>query len=98
MTRNDILTEVYNSQIINKMASKYLPRFKNNDDLDDYIGECLKILCELPEDKLINLYNDGELYFYAVAVAKNQLFNAKSNYHKLMQHNIIKVEYNAEED
>lgn len=93
MTRNDILTEVYNSQIINKMASKYITRFKG--DIDDYISFCLEVVCEIPEDKLIQLYTEGQLYFYIVSIARNQLLNSKSAYNKLMENNIDKMSLNT---
>ena len=58
MTREDILTEVYNSDIIQKIANKYKSWLGNN--IDDFVSHCLVIACEIPEKKLKKLYNDGQ--------------------------------------
>lgn len=90
-TRQDILTEVFNSQCVQKIGYKFNNLTKN--DVDDYIGYCLQAICEIPEDKLLKLYNTNQLYFYVVSVCKNQLFNKKSEYNKLMENNIDKVNF-----
>ena len=78
MTRDDILTEVYNSQVLNKMANKYISRLKGN--TDDFISHCLLILCEMDEAKLVKLYNDKQLYFYIIRVCTNQAVNQSSTF------------------
>lgn len=79
-TREYILTEVYNSNILKKMANKYASKLKG--DIDDFVSHCLLIICEIPEDKLVKLYNDNQLYFYVVKIANNQCWNDKSTFNK----------------
>lgn len=82
MSRDSILEEVYKSQILNKMANKYISRLGGN--VDDYISHCLLILCEMDEAKLVKLYNDNQLYFYIVRICVNQAVNSSSTFNNEM--------------
>ena len=79
-TREYILTEVYNSNILNKMANKYASKLKG--DIDDFVSHCLLIICEIPEDKLVRLYEQGQLYFYIVKITNNQCWNSGSTFNR----------------
>lgn len=90
-TRDEILTEVYKSDILKKMANKYASKLKG--DIDDFVSHCLLIICEIPEDKLVRLYEQEQLYFYVIALARNQIVNIKSTFNKELDKEIIKIEY-----
>lgn len=90
--RNEVLDEVYRSDIIQKMANKYAATIQNN--MDDFISHCALLLCELPEEKLMKLYNKGELYFYVVKVCSNQAWNLSSTFHKQITNNLKTVPLN----
>lgn len=94
--REKILTEVYNSKIVDKMAKKLYYRLRNQ--TEDYISFIYETICTLDEDKLIKLYDKGELYFYIVSICKNQVVNDKSDYNRLMENNIIKTELGDAKD
>jgi hypothetical protein len=65
--RSKILTEFYNSIEVNDAISKMHP-VELQDDLK---GELFLILAELPEEKLIGLYQAKQLRFYVVRVMLN---------------------------
>jgi hypothetical protein len=65
--RSSILTEFYNSIEVNDAISKMHP-VELQDDLK---GELFLILAELPEEKLIGLYQAKQLRFYVVRVMLN---------------------------
>jgi hypothetical protein len=65
--RSNILTEFYNSVEVNDAISKMHP-VELQDDLK---GELFLILAELPEEKLIGLYQAKQLRFYVVRVMLN---------------------------
>ena len=81
-SRDSILEEVYKSQVFRKIANKYISKLKGN--ADDFVGYCLLVACEMEESKLIKLYNDGQLWFYLVRIARNQCWNDKSDFNKLI--------------
>lgn len=65
--RSKILTEFYNSIEVNDAISKMHP-VELQDDLK---GELFLILAELPDEKLIGLYQAKQLRFYVVRVMLN---------------------------
>ncbi|CAB4137229.1 hypothetical protein UFOVP316_27 [uncultured Caudovirales phage] len=65
--RSKILTEFYNSIEVNDAISKMHP-IELQEDLK---GELFLILAELPEEKLIGLYQAKQLRFYVVRVMLN---------------------------
>lgn len=65
--RSKILTEFYNSIEVNDAISKMHP-VELQEDLK---GELFLILAELPEEKLIGLYEAKQLRFYVVRVMLN---------------------------
>lgn len=78
MTRNDILTELFNDNLFEKMATVYntkLGQYK-----EDFIQFMYLTTCEIPEEKLIDLHNKGELNYYLFYVGKAQAFNNNSDF------------------
>jgi len=78
MGRNEILVEFWQSEEVNKAFSKMHP-IELQDDLK---SEVFLILSELPEDKLIALYDRKELRFYIVRVMLNLVQNANNQFYK----------------
>lgn len=93
--RDKILKDIYNSQIINKLASKHISKL--NDYRDDFIQEMYLLLCEMPEDKLISLYENKELDYYIIYVAKAFAFNDNGDFWEKMKGR-IKFEYTLDND
>ena len=90
MGRNEILIEFWQSEEVNKAFSKMHP-IELQDDLK---SEVFLILAELPEEKLIGLYDRKELRFYIVRVMLNLLQNANNQFFKLYRNF---VEYTPKE-
>lgn len=81
MTKNEIITEIYNSNIVVKLAKKYGSYIKDY-NIDDFCQEIYLILAEMPDDKLINLYNTKQLDFYIISIIRNQATNDISTFNK----------------
>lgn len=90
MGRNEILIEFWHSEEVNKAFAKMHP-VELQDDLK---SEVFLILSELPEEKLIGLYDRKELRFYIVRVMLNLVQNANNQFFKLYRNF---VEYTPKE-
>ena len=78
MGRNEILTEFWLSEEVNKAFSKMHP-IELQDDLK---SEVFLILAELPEEKIIGLYDRKELRFYIVRIMLNLVQNSNNQFFK----------------
>lgn len=67
MGRNEILIEYWNNEEVNNAFSKMQP-IELQEDLK---AEVFLILCEMSEEKLIDLYNKKQLRFYLVRIMLN---------------------------
>lgn len=81
MNREQIIQEIYKSGLIQKYTNYFKSYHKNYDDFSQHL---FLILCEIPEDKLIKMYEAKELSFYMFYIAKSQATNKKSDYNKLI--------------
>ena len=88
-TKNDIITEIYNTKFIQKVCSKYVTYFPNEDDRDDFEQELYLTLLNMTDEKLQGLYERKELYNYILTVIKNQIVNPKSKYNKKYNNDFI---------
>jgi hypothetical protein len=78
MGRNKILLEFWHSDEVNNAFSKMHP-IELQEDLK---SEVFLILAELPEEKLIGLYNRKELRFYIVRIMLNLVQNVNNQFYK----------------
>lgn len=81
MNREQIITEIYNSNLFEKMASRYSTKLGGLKE--DWIQHLYLTLCEIPEDKLVELYNKKELNYYLYYIGKAACFNDNSDFNKL---------------
>jgi len=89
---DDIYNEICRSQIVEKVTSS-ISSYINNDK-KDFIQEMYLTIFEIPEPKLVKLYNSNQLYFYIVKIIQNQGTCMKSKFHKKYNHpEVINVEY-----
>lgn len=79
--RDKILQEIYTSQIIEKVSSRYWSYIKGN--REDFIQYIYLILCELPEKKLVHLYQNNQINFYIISIIKNQATCDYNPFHRL---------------
>lgn len=78
MTKNDIITELYNDNLFEKMATVY--NTKLGQHKEDWIQHMYLLTCEIPEEKLTDLYNKKELNYYLYYIGKAQAFNDHSEF------------------
>ena len=89
---NDIITELYAKNIPMKIFNKLKKELPCTDDVQDYAQEMYLILLdEYPNDKIIDLYKQGNLDDYFARICINQLVNHKSKLHKKLQLNWDKI-------
>ena len=81
MTKSDVLDIIAKEHLVEKIIFKLLPCSKNPFDCpEDLIQDVYLLLLEKDEDLIVNLYNKGEIGYYILKIAKNQLLSANSPY------------------
>ena len=81
MTKYEIIDELSKDNTVEKIIYKLLPASKNRFDCpEDLIQDIYVLLLEKDDKLIIDLYNKGELGFYLLRIAKNQLLSANSPY------------------
>ena len=78
MDRNKIITELYNSADINNAIGKMNP-VELQDDLKQ---EVFMVLCEMEDEKLFTMYNEGYLKYFIVRTILNMAKSDRSNFYK----------------
>lgn len=75
-----IIQNIIDMKIVDKIGRSYQKYL--NDEKDDYLQDLWLKILEMPEDKIIKLYNSNELVYYLLAVTKNDIFNKYSTFNK----------------
>lgn len=88
---NTIISKLYTKNIPMKVYNKLKNKLNSFDDIEDYKQEMYLMLLETPEDKILDLEEQGKLDDYFARICINQLVNYKSKLHKTLQTNWIKV-------
>lgn len=78
LKRNDIITELYLSKDINEAIGKMQP-YELQDDLRQ---EVFLVLCEMDEDRLKQMYEDGYLKYFIVRTILNMAKSDRSQFAK----------------
>lgn len=81
MDRQTVLNYIYETKIIERIASAYWSKI--GEYKEDFIQYIWLLICEIPEDKLIELFDKGQLNFYVFSIARNQAWNDKSSFYQL---------------
>lgn len=82
MTKYEIIDELSKNSTVEKIVNKLVSSSKNRFDFpDDLIQDIYVLLLEKDEELIANLYDKGELGFYLLKVAKNQLLSKNSPYY-----------------
>ena len=82
MTKYDVLDIIARDHLVEKIVFKLLPASKNRFDCpDDLVQDIYVLLLEKDDKLIIDLYNKGELGFYLLKIARNQLLSANSPYY-----------------
>lgn len=100
MSRDEILSEFWQSKSVNEAFEKMQP-VELQADLK---AEVFLILCEMEEEKLIGLYERNELKYYMVRIMLNMIKSDRSsffknyrNYVELLENDVEVFESNPEE-
>ena len=82
MTKYEIIDELSRSNTVEKIIYKLLSCSKNPfDSPEDLIQDIYVLLLEKDDKLIIDLYNKGELGFYLLKIARNQLLSKNSPYY-----------------
>lgn len=83
MTKSDVLDIIAREHLVDRIVNKLLSSSKNPFDCpDDLVQEIYLLLLQKDEDLIVNLYNKGELGYYILKVARNQLLSTNSPYYQ----------------
>lgn len=78
MTVNDIVEEIYKTNLLTELCEN-IGVTKNN--MDDFLQEIYLILLEYDEEKLIEIYNKNQLKFFMVRIILNQHHSKNSPFY-----------------
>ncbi len=93
LKREEILKELYETEFVDKFTRE---KCLQKDYVDDYIQEVWKIICEIPECKLIQLYDkehhiNGVRRFVAGIICRAVASSTSPIYAKLVKHDTRKI-------
>lgn len=79
MTKNQILNDIIESQLIERCASTFKV-YLGNEYYLDYIQEMYLYVISMAEDKLNKLYSANQLNYYILSICRNNIVNPKSKF------------------
>ena len=82
MTKCDVVEKLYKDGTVDRIIYKLLSSSKNPFDCpEDLIQDIYLLLLQKDDDLIVNLYNKGEIGFYLLKIARNQLLSVNSSYY-----------------
>ena len=94
MTKIEVVDIIARDHLVEKIVFKLLPASKNPFDCpEDLIQDLYLILLNSDENLIVTLYNKGELGFYLLKIARNQLLSVNSKYY----YTYIKLKANSDD-
>lgn len=78
MTKDQILTDLYNSTRLNEMLQKFNAGGGN----EDLKSELFSVLCEKHPDKIVELHNKGQLMYFATGIVQRMIFQTGGRFHR----------------
>lgn len=82
MTKYEVIDIIAKENLVERIVTKLLSSSKNPFDCpEDLIQDIYLILLNSEENLIVTLYNKGELGFYLLKVARNQLLSKNSPYY-----------------
>ena len=83
MTKYEVIDIIAKEHLVDRIVTKLLSSSKNPFDCpEDLIQDLYLILLEKDDDLIVNLYDNGELAYYLLKIARNQLLSANSPYYQ----------------
>lgn len=98
ISRDDVIQYLMDKELIDKLGNTFHSQLGTNKE--DWKQEMWLIILELPEDKLIRLYENKELDWYILSIARNQVVNDRSTFNRKYNDKRITYidEYPVEQD
>ena len=82
MTKYEVIDIIAREHLVERIVNKLLSSSKNPFDCpEDLIQDIYLLLLQKDDDLIVNLYNNGEIGFYLLKIARNQLLSANSPYY-----------------
>ena len=82
MTKYEVIDIIAREHIVDRIVTKLLSSSKNPFDCpEDLIQDLYLILLGKDDDLIVNLYEKGELAYYILKIARNQLLSKNSPYY-----------------
>ena len=82
MTKYEVVDIIAREHLVERIVNKLLSSSKNPFDCpEDLIQEIYLLLLQKDDDLIVNLYNNGEIGFYLLKIARNQLLSVNSKYY-----------------
>ena len=82
MTKYEVVDIISRDHLVEKIVFKLLPASKNPFDCpEDLIQDVYLLLLEKGDKLIVDLYERGELAYYLLRVARNQLLSKNSPYY-----------------
>ena len=82
MTKYEVVDIIAKEHIVERIVNKLLSSSKNPFDCsEDLIQDIYLLLLQKDDDLIVNLYNKGEIAYYLLRVARNQLLSKNSPYY-----------------
>ena len=83
MTKYEVINIIAKEHLVERIVNKLLSSSKNPFDCsEDLIQDIYVLLLQKDDDLIVNLYNKGEIGFYLLKIARNQLLSANSPYYQ----------------
>ena len=83
MNKWEVIDELSKNATVERIVYKLLPCSKNQFDCpEDLIQDIYLLLLEKDDTLIIDLHNKGELGYYLLKVARNQLLSKNSPYYQ----------------
>ena len=80
MKKDEVIKYLINKKLVERLGAHYQSYLENLKE--DFQQELWLIILELPEDKIIRLYEDKQLDFYILSIARNQITNSNSKFNR----------------
>lgn len=77
MNREQIITEIYNSKELKEVINKMNPQSLR----DDLLSEVMLVVCQLDEERLFKMHNEGYLKYYVIRTILNMIRSNDSSFH-----------------
>lgn len=82
MNKWEVIDELSKNATVERIVYKLLPCSKNQfDSPEDLIQDIYLLLLEKDDTLIVNLHNKGELGYYILKIARNQLLSKNSPYY-----------------